>query len=61
MTNKLPHYYARYYLDPADYERLEAGTHRVTHIVERSDKKLQMVVAPVLCYRENLPEDARSA
>ena len=52
---KLPDYYARCSLNPDDYERLEAGTHRVTRMVEREDKRLQLVVSPVLCYRENLP------
>lgn len=53
-SNTLPDYYGRYVLDKDDAERLKAGTHVVTRIVEREDKRLQIVVSPVLCYRQNL-------
>lgn len=43
---KLPHYFARCVLDPADAKRLEAGTHRIDRMVEREDKRIQIVVSP---------------
>jgi hypothetical protein len=45
---KLPHYFARCVLDKDDAERLEAGTHRIDRMVERDDKRMQIVVSPVL-------------
>ena len=59
-SNTLPDYFARCVLDPADAKRLEAGTHRIDRMVEREDKRMQIVVSPVLCYRENLPDEGRS-